>query len=363
VLNAPLSGGNLLAMRFSRMTALLLGLLLCLGAAGAQIVTIIRNGDKRFACMHTGLTSDLKDCGVKADWYTYVFVGSISSVVPAANDEKELQIHPEEIFRGNPPSPLTALTSQAACLPKLAVGDRWLFYLRKDKDKPIVLDYYGNDSLPVADAKEQIATLRRLETIGDRGILRGNVWRGDDIHGEPVGHARVVATSETGNLRFVTTSNASGRYEFPPLPARFYKITVHRAGSFRPEDTSVDVSRGSCWDVTLTRYPHARIAGHVRHPDDSPVTGAQALLISLDESWWSSQQVGANGYFLYESLRPGRYVIGVRLESTSPDQSSSSPPPPASLFYPGVQNRSAAAAIVLRTDEKRDNIDFTIPAQ
>jgi hypothetical protein len=33
------------------------------------------------------------------------------------------------------------------------------------------------------------------------------------------------------------------------------------------------------------------------------------------------------------------------------------------LYYPGVQNRSAAAAIALRTDEKRDNIDFSIPPQ
>jgi hypothetical protein len=95
-----------------------------------------------------------------------------------------------------------------------------------------------------------------------------------------------------------------------------------------------------------------------------PLAGAQALLISVDESWWSTEQVGSNGYFSYESLRPGRYVIGVRLVSPpSPDQSGGGPPPPASLYYPGVQNRSAAAAIALRTDEKRDNIDFSIPPQ
>jgi hypothetical protein len=361
-LNNSFPSGNFLAMQFWRMIALILGLLLCLGVAEAQMVTGIRNGNKTTYCIHTGLTSDLKDCGVGADWYTYVFIGSISSITPVDKDEKKLEIRPEEIFHGNPPSPLAALTSQAACLPKLAVGDRWLFYLREDdKDKPIVLDYYGNPSLPVADAKEQVVTLRRLQTIGDRGIVRGNVWKGDPMQGKPVGNARVVAQAETGNLRFATTSDSKGRYEFPPLPAGSYKITVHRVGSFQPEDTSVDVSRGSCWDVILTRYPHAQIAGYVRHPDGSPVAAAQAVLISLDESWWSSQQVGADGHFLYESLRPGRYVIGVRLESTSPDQSSSSPPPPASLYYPGVQNRSAAAAIALRTDVKRDNIDFTIP--
>jgi hypothetical protein len=354
-----------LAMCFPRTIAVILGPLLCLGVAKAQMVTGIRNGNKTTFCVHTGWMSDLKDCGVRDDWYTYVFVGSISSVVPAADDEKTVQIHPEEIFHGKPPSLLTVLTSQAACLPKLAVGDRWLFYLRKDKDKPIVLDYYGNDSLPVAGAKEKIATLRLLETIGDRGILRGNVWKGDPIQGKPVGHALVVAQAEAGNLRFATTSDANGRYEFPPLPAGSYKITAHRVGSFRPEDASVDVSRGSCGDLTLTRDPHAQIAGHVRHPDGSPVAEAQALLISVDESWWSTLEVDANGYFVYESLRPGHYVVGVRLtRPPSPNTvSGGTPSPEASLYYPGVQNRSAAAIIALRTDEKRDNIDFAVPEQ
>lgn len=351
-------------MPFSRTVAVFLGPLLCLGVAVAQIVTGIKNGDKTVFCMHTGLSSDLRDCGVRADWYTYVFVGSISAIAPAANDEKTLQIRPGEIFHGTPPPSMTVLTSQAACLPKLAAGDRWLFYLRQENGKPIVLDYYGNDSLPVADAKEQIDTLRRLETIGDRSILRGEVGRNPLGPWKPVGHARVVAQGETENLRFVTTTDGNGRYEFPPLPAGSYKITVRPVGSFRPEDTSVDVSRGSCWHVTLTRYPRAQIGGHVRYPNGSPVAGAQALLISVDGSWWSTQQVDANGYFRYEMLDAGRYVIGVRLASPPPPNTvAGGTPPQASLYYPGVIKRSAAAAIALRTDAKRDNIDFTVPAQ
>jgi hypothetical protein len=78
----------------------------------------------------------------------------------------KVQITPEEVFHGDPPTPLTVLTSQGLCLPKLAVGDRWLFSLPKEAGKPIVLDYYGNDSRPVVNAQKQIKTLRRLKTIG-----------------------------------------------------------------------------------------------------------------------------------------------------------------------------------------------------
>jgi Carboxypeptidase regulatory-like domain len=244
----------------------------------------------------------------------------------------------------------------------MAVGDRWLFCLREENGKPIVLDY-GNDSLPVANAKERIETLRGLETIGDRGILRGEVVRNPMGSWRPVADAQVVAQREAGNLRFVTTTDANGHYEFPPLPAGSYKITVRPVGSFRAEDSRVDVSGGSCWDVRLTRYPHAQIGGHVRYPNGSPVVGAQALLIHVDESMWSTRQVDANGYFGYEGLDAGRYVIGVLLTSPPPpDTDSDGTPPPASLYYPGAHNRSAAATIALRTDEKRDNIDITVPA-
>ena len=85
-----------------------------------------------------------------------------------------------------------------------------------------------------------------------------------------------------------------------------------------------------------------------------------------DESLWDTVEVDANGYFQFDSLKPGKYVIGIRLPGAPSWKYASAagvPPPAASLYYPGVQNRSAAAAIVLRTDEKRDNIDFTVPAQ
>ena len=115
-------------------------ILSCIGLASAQVIEVRQVDGKSVWCSHTGLFSDLKDCAGKPDWYAYVFVGSIAAIAPADKDEKELQIIPEEVFHGNPESPLSVLTSQALCLPTMAVGDRWLFFLRKEEGKPIVLD-------------------------------------------------------------------------------------------------------------------------------------------------------------------------------------------------------------------------------
>ena len=85
-------------------TVVIVGLCCC-SAAKAQIIMLKQDGDKTIQCMHTGLSSDLKDCGTQSDWYPYVFVGTISAVTPTKDGEKELHIVPDEVFKGEPANP------------------------------------------------------------------------------------------------------------------------------------------------------------------------------------------------------------------------------------------------------------------
>jgi hypothetical protein len=71
-----------------------------------------------------------------------------------------------------------------------------------------------------------------------------------------------------------------------------------------------------------------------------------------------------------ESLSSGKYVIGIGLPGApdwKPSGCAGTPGacsvPKASLYYPAMPNRSDALVIDLATDEKRDDIDFTIPNQ
>jgi hypothetical protein len=315
--------------------------------------------------MHSGLWSGLNDCGVRSDWYAYVFVGSISAITPVDKDEKKLQIIPEEVFNGRPATPLTVLTSQAACLPKVAVGDRWLFFLRSEKDKPIILDYYGNDSRPVAHAQEQVETLRRLENIGDFAIIRGRVMRGEGFDGKVVRHPRVIAQRKTDNVRFVATTDADGRYQFGPLPPGNYKITVDPIGKYQPDDSGIEVSRGACWDLTLSRSPHAQISGHVRQSDGSSIPGVGVMLIEPDNTSYNTTQTDERGYFNFDGLRPGDYVVGINLPGAPAWKyagcGGACVVPPASMYYYGTAERTKALVIKLATDEKRQDIDFIAP--
>ena len=339
-----------------------------LGIAGAQIIGTFEKDGKTVTCMHSGLMSDLNDCGAQSDWYTYVFVGSISRITPAKDDEKKIQIIPEEVFHGEPASPLTVLTSQAPCLPDLAVGDRWLFFLRKQDGKAITLDFYGNDSRPVAYAQAQIKTLRRLQTIGDFGILRGKVVRGGYLERKAVPNARVVARRASDNTQFVATTDSDGHYEFPPVPPGEYNLTADPVGLFQVDKGWADVTRGSCWHVTLSRSPHAELGGHVRRSDGPPLPEVDILIMREDEEWFTTAKADERGYFHVDSLQPGKYVIGINLPGAPAwkvggGAGAGLDIPPASLYYPGVQSRSAALAITLAGDEKRDDIDFAVSKQ
>lgn len=355
-------------MRDVRWLVAALVLLFFVRVAPAQIFEDRDIGGKTVLCMHSGLFSDRKDCGGNTNWYSYVFVGSISAIHPADNDEKQIQVTPEEVFYGTPEAPLTLLTNQGLCLPPLNVGDHWLFFLRKERDKPITLDYYANDSRPVADAQDQIEILRHLQSIGDLALLRGTVKRGDSLSEENVPNATVIARRKSDGAQFWVAANAEGKYEFQPLPPGDYELTATPVAGYQPDESSVDLKGGSCWDLTLKRSPHGVIGGHVKLLDGSPASNVGVVILSSSNDWYETAATDKNGYFEFDSQSAGEFVVGVNFPP-NPDWVGGGGAgegvkiPAASLFYPGVGSRSNAGIIKLSTDEKREDVDFVIPAQ
>ncbi len=92
-------------------------------------------------------------------------------------------------------------------------------------------------------------------------------------------------------MLFATTTGADGRYEFQPLPAGKYNLTVDSIGPFQADDADIKVSRGACWDLTLSRSPHAQLGGRVQRSDGSPMSQVDVLIMSEDESWFTTEKV------------------------------------------------------------------------
>jgi hypothetical protein len=102
--------------------------------------------------------------------------------------------------------------------------------------------------------------------------------------------------------------------------------------------------------------------------DRTPVANVALVLIQSDNSWYVTSRTDQDGYFVFDSQRAGKYVLGLNFP-TSPDwfdgggAGEDVPIPPASMFYPGVANRSDALVIGLVTDQKLEHLDFVVPSK
>lgn len=136
-------------------------------------------------------------------------------------------------------------------------------------------------------------------------------------------------------------------------------------GSFQPDDSGVEVSGGDCFDLQLFRSPHAQLRGRVTGPDVSPVANVAVIMMTADDSSFSTSETDDRGYFGFDSLEPGEYVVGMNYPGAPSWQYGAGGgivPPKASLYFGGTTERANALVIKLATDHKRDDIDFVIPA-
>lgn len=343
--------------------AFLTTLLTLVGVAAGQIIESQEVGNEPGRCARGSPSTD--DCGLQLDRYSYVFVGSISSVKAIEGDEAELQITPEEVFYGTPANSLIVRTSQGRCFPEWKLGDEWLFFLRKAE--PLV--YSTNISRPVADAQEQLETLRQLGQIGEKGILRGQLRSGLFGQGEPVPDANILARRISDNAQFVAMSDRDGKYQFQPLSEGKYKVSMDPIGSIRLDESTVEIRSHSCRNLMLSRAPHGEIRGKVQNSDGSAVPQLRVVIISSGESWFRTEVTDRRGFFRFDMLEPGSYLIGINkpgapvwkfggCSGVCKDKI-----PSVFLYYPGVSNRSDAMLVTLVTDERQDNVDFTVPSR
>jgi hypothetical protein len=235
-------------------------------------------------------------------------------------------------------------------LPEIRAGDRWLFYLWRDKESGNLLLTYGSGSGPVADEQENIDRLRRLSKLQGTGLIIGHISTSEDGDWSPRANHRVVIRRLEDSAEYTVFTDKDGRFEFPPLRAGEYDLDLNTEPGLWTEWTgNLTVEAQQCMDYSAQLRIDGTISGHVRTAEGKPLNPAQVEASSDRES--SSTFTDESGYFEIHGLAPGRYLVYI-LEGQHGE---------AGVYAPGVRDKSKAVVVELGRDEKREGIDIRIP--
>lgn len=222
---------------------------------------------KRVTCLYSGLIGVARSCGTEG--FERVFTGTVRSSTDVGDTDKLLEIEPDEVFVGDSKT-VKAITNQACLNTELQTGDKWLFYLYRDKESNTLVSPYDGSSKPLSAADDDISMLRRLVRLTDSGMLVGKVDRVAGTNGgesTPLGNHKVIAKNVKDRMKYTVSTSENGYFEFE-LPPGSYDLSTAPEYALKEIETfgsmlrgSVPVEKGKCWehDFTVKARNHANV--------------------------------------------------------------------------------------------------------
>jgi hypothetical protein len=166
--------------------------------------------------------------------------------------------------------------------------------------------------------------------------------------------------------RTVTSqTDVNGVFRFYGLPAGTYHFAAELPQNLQLAETilseppqPITVPENACYQQDPDALPIGRIHGRVLGPDGLPLKNADVALFRADRykenemGWWEFQGE-EKGYFEFNNVSPGRYVI-VFHNSNRPDPDIPYP----RTFYPGASDLKSALPIILEEGQQISNADI-----
>ena len=314
-----------------------------------------------YSCSVSGLKGMGSDCGTKYD--EMVFTAKILAIAPAPNDEFRLTLRPQTIFKGTPTLGMEILTAQRRCLPKMKIGDSWLFSLYRDKESKELVLNYGPRSGPEADEPQQIAFLHRLASLDAKGVVKGRAYSareaGNESQEEPSANHAIVLTRADDGRKFTAVTDQKGEFEFDPLPAGNYELDPNtKPGIWTMWSGKFDVEPHGCTNFDLDFHVDGEIAGRLVFPEgvdpsmwEVEVTPAPDPGVVPASAW-----TDAAGRFVLHGLSPGRYIVVFKKTEMRERVNLR-----IDLFAPGTPDRANAQVIEVGKATLVDGIQLVVP--
>ena len=345
--SGPIMAAVMLPRRKWRLLVFASAVICVVPSLSAVIVEVREYHGKKVTCVHSGLRSSAgRVCGTFG--YARVLAGTVKSALETGDTDKRLQIVPDEVFLGDSISEVTATTNQACLRTEIQAGEKWLFYLSRDKKTNALILGYDSPSKPIEQAQQDIATLRHLARLTESGIVTGEAGRS--------GH-KVLAKRVSDGAEYTAVTDAKGHYELE-LPAGSYNLTANtEQGLWAPEGETSVWTQG-CVDLDFWLHTDGRISGSVTNADGKAARYAEVAIVPVSPEGQPFTVIAdGQGHFEVGGRQPGNYLVGVGLlgQPGSPEWQSR-------VYYPGVRSRDQAATIQLGEGEWRTDINLKLPS-
>lgn len=320
-----------------------------------------------------------------------VFLGKVKSLVP---DEREIEVTPiggkkagkpekqkihgysvtfevKESFKG--PSEIKNLHTDEGgglCGYYFEVGKEYLVYAYEFKG--MLNTSICTRTRLASDAEDDLDILRSLKKGEVQPRIFGFVYRKDKVvdgvfgfnsHNRVIPQIKVIAKSNTN--KYETLTNEEGDFRFVDLPFGEYEVSVELPKAFKlwanygtfNEQRKIDLN-SSEWagDLRFIAHLDAPISGTVFDEFGKPVnTQVQVTVAAVNDSSTAitkdksaDEFTDKTGYFSFDGLPSGRYLIGVNILSAPYSQS----PFPAT-FYPKTNDSKQATVVEFKEGEQQ----------
>jgi hypothetical protein len=192
----------------------------------------------------------------------------------------------------------------------------------------------------------------------DRDPLTGNFRdRG------PVFGAEISLEGPQGPL--TTSTDGKGAYRFPGLAEGKYWLTCKPPEQFvlsGPAVQVVELPPGVNTPINFVVHTNGKINGHVFSANGIPAAGMTVDLLPVEQkdsayphAVRTASQTG--GTYGFSGIPPGRFLLGIRLDSNS----NINMPYPRT-YYDGATEPGNATVLELQEGQKLENIDLRLPA-
>ena len=257
-----------------------------------------------------------------------VFVGRVASV-----DRGRVEFEVERPVVGVATGRITIGNGPDNCGLGFRPGERYIVYARRDPSSGELFTGMCMRTRPLSDphTRADLAHFDRLQ----KGAPADNVLNGVVIdatvdlanrNGSWRGIPGVVVTAspESGGLRRRTTTREDGTYEFTRIPSGRFRITAATPAGFEAHEPVLVVMAEPhrCAERDIFLQIDGRVRGQLLDEGGRPLrsvalrladaTAARIEAVSLPTL---TTTTGEDGMFEFRHVGPGRYVVGVGLET------------------------------------------------